>query len=84
MDQLAKVNLEEIRKSARHKTLGSYSSNEKDNATVMALLEASSDRADLLLLVPKWKPTCVDNHENSSLITSLIRRKTKRVFTSLS
>ena len=81
--QLSKGNPDEIRKSARHKSYKSYSRYEKDNVTVLKLLEISTEHADLLSLVPKWNSIYVDNRENSSIISSLIGNQRKDMFKSL-
>ena len=78
-----KADPNEIRKSARHKTLRPCSRHEKYNATIISALEVSSEHADFLLLVPKWNPTHADNRKKSSLTTSLIGGENKYEFTSL-
>ena len=54
MAQTEKLNLNEIRKSTRHETFDSCSRHEKNNATLMRLLEKSSEYEEKLHLEPKW------------------------------
>lgn len=78
MAQLGKGEPNEIRKSARHKSFQSYSRYEKDNATIMNLLQISSEHRETMSLVPKWKSSYVDNREHSSLVDSLFGRETEK------
>ena len=44
---------DEIRKSARHKTYQSIYRYEKDNATLLEMIQYSKDHDELMLLIPK-------------------------------